>query len=57
MCASGVRARLHDVVGQDATQVELVLIQKGMVLQPGDVVELGIEGLGDQRQEVIQFNG
>ena len=26
-------------------------------LQPGDVVELGIEGLGDQRQEVIQFNG
>jgi 2,4-diketo-3-deoxy-L-fuconate hydrolase len=26
-------------------------------LQPGDVVELGIEGLGDQRQEVIKFNG
>jgi len=26
-------------------------------LQPGDVVELGIEGLGNQRQEVIQFNG
>ncbi|HJO51505.1 MAG TPA: fumarylacetoacetate hydrolase family protein, partial [Sulfitobacter pontiacus] len=26
-------------------------------LQPGDVVELGIEGLGNQRQEVIKFNG
>ena len=26
-------------------------------LQPDDVVELGIEGLGDQRQEVIKFNG
>ncbi|WP_286780237.1 fumarylacetoacetate hydrolase family protein, partial [Sulfitobacter sp. UBA4523] len=26
-------------------------------LQPGDVVELGIEGLGYQRQEVIKFNG
>jgi 2,4-diketo-3-deoxy-L-fuconate hydrolase len=26
-------------------------------LKPGDVVELGIEGLGDQRQEVIKYNG
>ena len=26
-------------------------------LQTGDVVELGIDGLGDQRQEVIKYNG
>ena len=25
-------------------------------LQPGDVVELGIDGLGTQRQEVIAFS-
>jgi 2,4-diketo-3-deoxy-L-fuconate hydrolase len=26
-------------------------------LRPGDVVTLGIEGLGDQRQDVVAFNG
>ncbi|MFZ9982038.1 MAG: fumarylacetoacetate hydrolase family protein [Cyclobacteriaceae bacterium] len=29
----------------------------GRYLKPGDVVELGIEGLGTARQEVIQFTG
>jgi 2-keto-4-pentenoate hydratase/2-oxohepta-3-ene-1,7-dioic acid hydratase in catechol pathway len=26
-------------------------------LQPGDVITLGIEGLGEQRQKVVPFKG